>query len=135
MKLLITENIRPELIELYRHNPTFRRIVDISQTNDLTYLEMLEKAVIALAFHNEELQKKWVDETVESIWPRPILIPMNNKEFREQYLCTFEPDPELEKCIELLKTGSHNDIIFAKQNNIYSREVFRQAELILHRER
>jgi len=134
MKLLITENTRLELIELYRHNPTFRRIVDISQASDLDYLEMLEKAVIALAFHNEQLQKKWVDEELQSMWPKTMLLPINEEQFREQYLCTFEPDPEVEKCLEYLKLNNPSDIKFAKQNNMFSSDVFKQAEKIINRE-
>lgn len=133
MKLLITENTRPELIDLYRNNPTFRRIVDISQVSDLDYLEMLEKAVIALAFHNEQLQKKWVDEELQSMWPRTMLLPMNEEQFREQYLCTFKLDPEVEKCIEFMKLNSPSDTVFARKNNMFSDEVFRQAKQILNR--
>jgi len=56
----------------------------------------------------------------------------SEENFRKEYMCTFEPDPQVEECVKFLRRSLPEDIRIARRDNYFTPEVFKEAKRILN---
>ena len=56
----------------------------------------------------------------------------SEEKFRREYMCTFEPDPQVEECVKFLRCSSREEILIAKRDNLFLFDVFKEATRILN---
>ena len=56
----------------------------------------------------------------------------SNEQFKKEYMCTFEPDSQVEECVNFLRRSLPEDIRIARRDNYFTPEVFKEAKRILN---
>jgi hypothetical protein len=56
----------------------------------------------------------------------------SEEKFRQEYMCTFEPDPQVEECVKFLRRSLPEDMRIARRDNYFTPEVFKEAKRILN---
>ena len=56
----------------------------------------------------------------------------SNELFKKEYMCSFEPDPQVEECVKFLRRSLPEDIRIAKRDGYFSEDVFKEAKRILN---
>lgn len=65
MRSLITRESNPELIKLYKSDPLFYAVVENAEMTGMTYVQMLEMAVIKQAEQNDILRDRLVEKSIQ----------------------------------------------------------------------